>query len=212
MKNRQFEILIYLLKYKKCTYSELALKFEVSTKTIERDIDRLSVMGIPVYCSQGFGGGVFLDENYKFSTSFFTQEDIQHIVLALRVADSFSTIPRKDSIIQKLCFIAPELTVLFERDMQNYLSIDIMSEQVDKDTNICKAINFCLDEEVFATINGVERVACIGYVLKVDGLYLFSYNDKYQLFKVNDIKEIQISDTYFERDFLSYEEYKKNIR
>ncbi|MEG1678261.1 MAG: HTH domain-containing protein, partial [Clostridia bacterium] len=53
IKGRHLEILIYLLKQKKTTYRQLATHFEVSTKTIERDINRLSAMGIPVYCTQG---------------------------------------------------------------------------------------------------------------------------------------------------------------
>lgn len=71
MRNRQLDILVYLLKHKKSTYHELADRFEVCTKTIERDIDRLSSFGVPVYCQQGADGGVFIDEKYKFDTSFF---------------------------------------------------------------------------------------------------------------------------------------------
>ncbi|MEG1523775.1 MAG: HTH domain-containing protein, partial [Clostridia bacterium] len=63
IKSRHLEVLIYLLKYKKTTYKQLAHHFEVSIKTIERDIGRLSSMGIPVYCTQGFGGGVQIDES-----------------------------------------------------------------------------------------------------------------------------------------------------
>ncbi|MEG0683078.1 MAG: HTH domain-containing protein, partial [Raoultibacter sp.] len=63
MKGRHLELLVYLLKHKKTSYKQLAQHFEVSTKTIERDINRLSAMGIPVYCLQGVGGGVRIDEN-----------------------------------------------------------------------------------------------------------------------------------------------------
>ena len=46
MKARHLEILIYLLKHKKTTYRQLAQNYEVSIKTIERDINCLSTMGI----------------------------------------------------------------------------------------------------------------------------------------------------------------------
>lgn len=211
MKNRQLEILVHLLKNKKSTYGELAYKFEVSTKTIERDIDRLSLMGIPVYCTQGSGGGVFIDPNYKFSTSFFTEEDIHQIVLALRVLDGVSMTSKKDYIIQKLCLLVPELTSLFEYDTKNYISVDLIEEKISMDNEICSAINICLDDEVFATIDSMEGVAAIGYVLKAEGLCLFAYKEDYMLIKIKDIKEIQISNISFERKFLTYEEYKKSI-
>lgn len=49
MRSRQLEILLYLMETKKSTYAELADQFEVSKKTIMRDIDKISGMGIPVY-------------------------------------------------------------------------------------------------------------------------------------------------------------------
>lgn len=209
LKNRQLELLIYLLEKKKSTYKELANKFEVSTKTIERDINRFSSIGIPVYCSQGVGGGVFIDENYKFSSSFFTPEDIHQIVLALRVMDSIAEKSKKDSVLQKLALLVPELTSLFEYDTKNYFSIDLLQAKIDIDNDICKAINDCLDDEVLANIDEIENVACIGYVLKSDGLYLFAYKNEYIMIKIADIKEIQITNMSFERNFMTYEEYKK---
>ncbi|MEF9940599.1 MAG: HTH domain-containing protein [Clostridium sp.] len=211
VKGRHLELLIYLLKYKKTTYKQLAAQFEVSVKTIERDINRLSSMGIPVYCTQGVGGGVQLDESYKFSTSFFTEADIHEIIFALKIADSFAKTPKKNALVNKLCLIAPELSTLFESDAEQYLSIDLLSEPVDIDHWVCRKIDECLDEEVLAIINHTLTVAPIGYVLKIDGLYLFCFSDCYRLIKLTDIADISSTDTTFERNFISYEEYKKNI-
>lgn len=206
------EILIYLLKCKKTTYKELAHTFEVSVKTIERDIDRLSAMGIPVYCTQGAGGGVHIDRNYKFSTSFFTQEDIHQIIFALKIMDSLSEISKKDAIINKLCLLSPELAVLFENDAKEYLSIDLLPQKVNVASEIFNKINDCLDNEFFAIINGSLRVAPIRYVLKSDGMYLFCFSDCYQMIPCHSIEHIEVTNLIFERDFISYEEYKKNNR
>ncbi|MEG2008111.1 MAG: HTH domain-containing protein, partial [Oscillospiraceae bacterium] len=212
IKSRHLEVLIYLLKNKKTTYKQLAHHFEVSVKTIERDINRLSSMGIPVYCTQGVGGGVRIDESYKFSTSFFTDSDIHQIIFALTIADSLSTVPKKESIINKLCLIAPELSVLFENDAQQYFSIDLISEKVSTDDPVYEKINHCLDDELYAIINGAITVAPIGYVLKSDGLYLFCFSAVYELMKCSDIRTIEPTEIEFEREFISYEEYKKTSR
>ena len=54
---RLFEIVYLLLDKHKMTAAELATHFEVSPRTIYRDIELLSEAGIPVYMSKGKGGG-----------------------------------------------------------------------------------------------------------------------------------------------------------
>ena len=56
--NRLFRILYYILEKGKVTANELADKFEVSVRTIYRDIDSISSAGIPIYATQGKGGGI----------------------------------------------------------------------------------------------------------------------------------------------------------
>ncbi len=175
MKNRQLDVLIYLLKCKKTTYNELANTFEVSTKTIERDINRLSAAGIPVYCQQGFGGGVYIDETYKFSTSFFTPEEIYHMVTSLHIAKSFTSNPLNEAILQKLCLIAPNITTIFEENVSEYLSLDLFDKPIDFETGIFVSINKCMDFKLYANVDCQKEVACLGYVYKADGIYLFIY-------------------------------------
>ena len=57
---RLFEIIYILLDKKQSTATELANKFEVSTRTIYRDIETLSVVGIPIVMTKGKGGGISL--------------------------------------------------------------------------------------------------------------------------------------------------------
>ncbi len=211
---RQFEILIFLLKNKKTTYKELSVIFEVSSKTIERDINFLSSMGVPIFCLQGIGGGVFIDEKYKLTKSFFTNEDIHHIVLALTAFDSITEKSYKDSIVNKLCLIAPELTTLFEKDAKDYFVVDLVEEKIDVDTNIMESINQSLDYEILISLilaNQQLTVAPISYVLKNDGMYLYCFDIKYMLIKISDIKECIVSSCEFNRDFISYNNNKNNI-
>ncbi|MEG1895185.1 MAG: HTH domain-containing protein [Oscillospiraceae bacterium] len=212
IKGRQLEVLVYLLKHKKTTYKQLAQHFEVSGKTIERDINCLSSMGVPVYCTQGVGGGVHIDENYKFGTSFFTDEDIHEIIFALKIVDSFSKNPVKNKVINKLCLVAPELGAMIERDVEEYLSVDLLCEKVDVDSWVYRDIDHCLDTEVQAILNDDTHVSPISYVLRSDGLYMFYFSDSYRMIKCGDIKTLEITDIGFERDFISYEEYKKISR
>lgn len=56
---RLLGIIYYLLGNGHATAPALAEKFEVSIRTIYRDVDRLSSVGIPIYCNPGKSGGIF---------------------------------------------------------------------------------------------------------------------------------------------------------
>ena len=67
--NRLFRMLYYILKKGKVTARELAERFEVSIRTIYRDIDSLSSAGIPIYAIQGKGGGIEIADEFVLSKS-----------------------------------------------------------------------------------------------------------------------------------------------
>ena len=70
--NRLFEIVYILLEKEKVTARELAERFEVSTRTVYRDIEALSGAGIPVYMSKGKGGGVSLLRGFNLNNAVIT--------------------------------------------------------------------------------------------------------------------------------------------
>lgn len=67
--SRLFKIVYYLIEKGKSTAPELAQKFEVSVRTIYRDIDVISSAGIPIYATQGKNGGIIIDENFTLDRS-----------------------------------------------------------------------------------------------------------------------------------------------
>lgn len=70
--NRFFEIIYILLDKKTVTAKELAERFEVSVRTIYRDIEILSQAGIPVYATRGKGGGISLLDNFVLDKSLIS--------------------------------------------------------------------------------------------------------------------------------------------
>ncbi len=79
--NRLFEIVYILLHKKSVTAKELAERFEVSVRTIYRDIDTLSSAGIPIYASQGKGGGISLMDEYVLDNPFFRKRANEYYTL-----------------------------------------------------------------------------------------------------------------------------------
>ncbi len=70
--SRLFRILYYILERGRVTAPELAEKFEVSVRTIYRDIDWISSAGIPIYATRGKGGGIEIDSNFIINKAMLT--------------------------------------------------------------------------------------------------------------------------------------------
>ncbi len=83
MVNRQLEIIYILMNKDTVTAEELAAHFEVSTRTVYRDIDSLSMAGFPVYASRGKGGGIRLMERFILDRRLLTGEEQQRILAAM---------------------------------------------------------------------------------------------------------------------------------
>lgn len=88
--DRLIGILSVLLQEEKVTAPELAQKFEVSRRTINRDIEALCKAGIPIQTTQGTGGGIQIMEGYRMDRTLLTSRDMQMILAGLRSLDSVS--------------------------------------------------------------------------------------------------------------------------
>ena len=82
--NRLFEMIYLLMDRKKMTAKELAEHFEVSQRTILRDIDALSQAQIPIYTTQGKGGGIGIMDHYVLNKTVLSEEEQNKILFALQ--------------------------------------------------------------------------------------------------------------------------------
>lgn len=82
--NRLFEIVYILINKKMTTAKELCEHFEVSQRTIYRDIETLCQAGIPIYTSKGKGGGIGLLENFVLNKSVLSEQEQSDILAALQ--------------------------------------------------------------------------------------------------------------------------------
>ena len=88
--DRLIGILSILLQKEMTTAPELAEHFEVSRRTINRDIEALSNAGIPIRTTQGSGGGICIMNGYRMDRTILTSKDMQMILAGLRSLDSVS--------------------------------------------------------------------------------------------------------------------------
>ena len=99
---RRIGILSVLLQKDKTTAPELAEKFEVSRRTISRDIETLCRAGIPIRTVQGAGGGISIMEGYRMDRILLTSKDMQMILAGLRSLDSVSGSRYYEQLMEKM--------------------------------------------------------------------------------------------------------------
>jgi len=100
--DRLLGILTILLQKDRVTAPELAEKFEVSRRTIGRDIDAMCRAGIPVVAYQGSGGGISIAEGFKLDKSVLTADELSGIIAALKGIGSVSEESNIERVLDKL--------------------------------------------------------------------------------------------------------------
>ena len=100
--DRLIGILSILLQEEKTTAPELAERFEVSRRTINRDIEDLCRAGIPIRTAQGTGGGISIMDGYRMDRTILTSKDMQMILAGLRSLDSVSGSSYYGQLMEKI--------------------------------------------------------------------------------------------------------------
>ncbi len=98
MLSRLFQMVYLLMEKPQMTAKELAEIFEVSERTIYRDIDKLTMAGIPVYTNQGKHGGISILPDYVLDKAVLTTEEKDRIIESLNALNEVTLAVDKDSI------------------------------------------------------------------------------------------------------------------
>ena len=114
--SRLFKIVYHLLDKGQATASELAEKFEVSVRTIYRDIDALSGAGIPVYAEAGRNGGIHLMNDFVLDRAVLSEEEKQEILTALQSINFTKNITGSQTL--------QKLSAIFHLSSENWLEVD----------------------------------------------------------------------------------------
>ena len=113
---RQFEIIYLLLNREKITAKDLAEHFGVSRRTIHRDIDTLSMAGIPVYTDRGNNGGIKIMPEYVLDKSIISDEEQKVILSALQGLKIIEE-SDADKMLKKL-------SIMFNKTAEDWLEVD----------------------------------------------------------------------------------------
>jgi len=217
--DRMLAITVMLLNRDRIAARELADKFEVSVRTIYRDIDAINLAGIPIVSFAGYDGGFGIMENYRIDRQVLTLKDMFTILSALKGVNTSLGDVELETAIEKIKSLVPkgktgEMELHFEQ-----LSIDLMPwEGSDRHKRIFKIIQSSINENLLVKIKysntkgeSLERIVePMTLVLMGYAWYLFAFcrmRDDFRVFRLSRIKDIEILGQRFARRETSYKDF-----
>ena len=201
--DRLIGILSVLLQEEKTTAPALAERFEVSRRTINRDIETLCKAGIPIQTTQGTGGGISIMDGYRMDRTILTSKDMQMILTGLRSLDSVSGSGYYSQLMEKIQagssdFISGKDSMLID------LSSWYRESLAPKIEIILDAIGDrrLLIFRYYAPSGESERLVEPYYlVFRWSSWYLWCwccYRKDFRLFKLNRMDNVRRTETAFE--------------
>lgn len=194
--DRLISILSILLQKDKVTTSYLAQKFEVSTRTILRDIETLNNAGIPIITVQGSGGGIMIMDNYKIDKTLLSSEELRSIISGLRGLDSISDTNRYKMLMEKLS--ADTSTSV---NVDNHFIIDLSNWDKSAVSDKIEMIHSAIERKEkisfrYFSPNGESRRTIEPYhlIFQWSNWYIWGYcteREDYRMFKLSRMTELK---------------------
>ncbi len=200
--DRLIGILSVLLQEDRTTAVQLAERFEVSRRTINRDIEDLCKAGIPIRTEQGYGGGISIMDGYRMDRTILTSKDMQMIIAGLRSLDSVSGSSYFAQLMEKISSGSSKINA--SRDS---ILIDLSSwyqKPLSEKIEIIQASitdRHLIRFRYYAPSGESERTAEPYYLIfRWSGWYLWAWcrdRKDYRLFKLNRMDQVEETDQEF---------------
>ena len=204
--SRLFKIVYYLLNKGQATAPELAEKFEVSVRTIYRDVDALSEAGIPVYAEAGRNGGIHLMKDFVLNKTVLSKQEKQEILTALQSIHSVQNMGSSETL--------QKLSALFRLSSQNWLEVDFSRwgsrESDNKKFELLKSAVIhkkCMQIRYASSYEAISERVVHPYklVYKARAWYLQAFctvRQDWRTFRCNRILDLQIlNESFPHREF-----------
>lgn len=200
---RLIGILSVLLMQDKITAPELARRFEVSRRTINRDIESLCVAGIPIRTEQGHDGGISIMNGFTMDKTILTAPELQGILAGLKNMDSIMGTNRYTALMEKLNVDNAQMV------NEEYFYMDLGSWRVDLLSPLMEGLQRALKEKrlveftYFAPGKETHRVVEPHLlVFKWYAWYLWGYcrlRGEFRLFKLARMGSLRVLSETFTR-------------
>ncbi|MEA4846372.1 MAG: YafY family protein [Clostridiaceae bacterium] len=201
--DRLISILVLLLRRERIQAKELAEIFEVSIRTILRDVEAINLAGIPIITYQGAKGGIGIAEGYRLDKSVLTEDDMSTIISTLKGMEGTMSGSGHEILMEKLRNTLPSSQLETLDTKVKQLVIDLSpwgANELLKDSVTCirRAIeNHNEIEFIYIDSTGKRTnriVEPYSLVLKGQKWYLYAWchiREDFRLFKLSRMRELK---------------------
>ena len=211
--DRLFAITIYLLNHGKTSAKELAEKFEVSVRTIQRDMDSICMANIPIIAETGVNGGYYLAENFTINANTMTEEEYDYTLMALKGLASAIEDTKVEDTIEKFQSIVGEE----KQDIQ--LDFSTLKERDTAKIALLREAIQAQKQVIFEYTNAVNElkmhtVEPIVIIYRWYAWYLIAYSsskEAYAMYKLVRMDKVVISEIMFQKSHESPNAILKNM-
>lgn len=215
--DRLLGILNVLANVDRITIQELAERFEVSKRTIFRDLETLNESGVPIVTYSGIGGGVSIIEGYKIKNNILSKKDKKNIFTALNGLMSIDESSDLTNLIAKL--IPEEISMVFSEsdyviDLSSWFQDSITQEKVSILHEAIKNRNCIYLEYISQSSHSSRIIHPHKLVFKQSYWYLYAFCEnkrEFRLFKINRIVDIKVTDVSFNCKSIEKIDFRKNF-
>ncbi|MDE6874155.1 MAG: YafY family transcriptional regulator [Lachnospiraceae bacterium] len=199
---RLYAITVYLLNHGRTSASNLAKHFEVSTRTIQRDIDSLCVSGIPVIAVNGINGGYEISDRFRIDRELSTSDEYSLILTALRGLVSATENEKAKNTLEKLSHAAnPDDTgIILDFSVLREGDYTIL-QQLQAAVTQKQTVRFTYTNNNNET--RVHHVEPIAVLYRWYAWYLLAYSrvrDDYRTYKLIRMSNLEVTDETFLRE------------
>jgi predicted DNA-binding transcriptional regulator YafY len=221
--DRLLSIIILLLNRSRVSAEELAARFEVTVRTIYRDMDEIGSAGIPIVSYQGANGGYGILENYRIDRQVLNIDEIQSIINALKSVPGPFEERESGLALEKITNLLPEKER--ERDKSGKIIFDSMPWGYEKKVitsgkiiyqsiRSSKLLKF--DYRGWKNEDLTRVVEPVTLVFKGFSWYLFAFcrlRNDFRFFKLSRISNIECLNENFkprQADYHNYTRWEEN--
>ncbi|TWH58322.1 putative DNA-binding transcriptional regulator YafY [Desulfitobacterium sp. LBE] len=200
--NRLFEIIYILLEKRTVTAAELAERFEVSARTIYRDVEILAQGGMPIYMSKGKGGGISLLPDFILNKAVLTEEEKSEILSSLQAFNAVNLSKGETALSKLTSMLGAKNTDWIEVDFSSwghFENDEANFENIKTSIIEKKIITFMYASGKAEKL--LREVLPLKLVFKGAAWYLYGYctlRKDYRFFKLRRITELSVTNTGFE--------------
>ncbi|MFP4375338.1 MAG: helix-turn-helix transcriptional regulator [Spirochaetaceae bacterium] len=217
--DRLLSIVIYLLNRERVSAREMAERFGVASRTIQRDMEAIELAGIPIYAVQGAGGGYGILDSFKMDRQLMTVEDFYYIITALEGIGASLNDEQLDRTLEKVRTLVPDRGLDFLAGRSSKLSIDFSMLGGDpRQRAAFQVVRKAVDQECVLrftyTNNKLEHttrtVEPMTIVFRWRSWYLYGYcrlKNAYRLFRISRIRDPEMIRERFVRREQTFEEF-----